>query len=197
MTLSPAYSKAQQEITSDDSLAQPPLESSTIHKAETGEPGDMVIQESLPREDQTMVHKNKPPRAKYDPTIFKNHFANFQFRHGVDFECTLWDTVGNDDFQNAFLPPTRQAHQWFPEIEPHIRGGDFVLLLGLKQDLRYNSGTILKLKEQGRTPITIAEGEAMAEKIGALAYFEYSAKRYLGIENIFEAVLGILLEAER
>ncbi|CAN9085389.1 unnamed protein product [Alternaria alternata] len=63
MTLSPAYSKAQQEITSDDSLAQPPLESSTIHKAETGEPGDMVIQESLPREDQTMVHKNKPPRA--------------------------------------------------------------------------------------------------------------------------------------
>jgi hypothetical protein len=40
------------------------------------------------------------------------------------------------------------------------------------------------------------QGEAMAEKIGALAYFECSAKRYLGIENVFETVLDILLEAE-
>jgi hypothetical protein len=43
----------------------------------------------------------------------------------------------------------------------------------------------------------LIQGEETAEKIGALAYFECSAKRYLGIENIFEAVLDILLEAER
>ena len=124
----------------------------------------------------------------------------------MDFKCTLWDTVGNDDLHNAFLPPTRQAHQvrsisyksteifcicfsidnwesldnvvqkvrglscspfllppcakpgqWLPEIEPSIREWNPVCLLGLKQDLRYDPETILKLGEQGRAPITRAE----------------------------------------
>lgn len=63
MTLSPASSNAQQEITSGNGLAQSPLESPTIHKAETGEPGDMIIQKSLPGEDKTKVHENRVPKA--------------------------------------------------------------------------------------------------------------------------------------
>jgi hypothetical protein len=59
--------------------------------------------------------------------------------------------------QLLLLSSCAKHGQWLPEIEPHICGGDLVLLLGLKQDLRYDGETILELKEQGRAPITMAE----------------------------------------
>jgi hypothetical protein len=59
MTHSLISDNAQKEITSGDGHAQSPLESSSIRKAETEEPGDMIIQNSMPGENEIMVDENR------------------------------------------------------------------------------------------------------------------------------------------
>lgn len=51
-----------------------------------------------------------------------------------------------------------------------------MILVGNKKDLRTDQKTIDGLKKGNQSPVTYEQGQAMAEKIGAIAYIECSAK---------------------
>lgn len=59
------------------------------------------------------------------------------------------------------------------------------MLLGLKSDLRNKKSCIELLKTQGLTPVTTAQGQALAKRMGAL-YMECSSKEKIGVEEIFD-----------
>lgn len=49
--------------------------------------------------------------------------------------------------------------------------------MGNKKDLRHDPKTVKELREKCKmAPVTYEQGQAMAEKIGAAAYVECSAK---------------------
>ena len=66
-------------------------------------------------------------------------------------------------------------------------------LVGTKYDLKDDESTLAKMKlesPKNPTPISKAEGEAMAKKIKAIRYFETSAKPpTFGISELFEAII--------
>lgn len=90
-----------------------------------------------------------------------------------------------------------------------------VILVGCKMDLRANTKTLEELKRIQQTPVTvkqvsyiillaymvtslkILQGEAMAEKIGAVCYVECSALRGDGVREVFRTAttcaLGTML----
>ena len=47
----------------------------------------------------------------------------------------------------------------------------------------------------GRAPVAFAEGQALAEQIGAIAYLECSAKDYIGVQEVFQAATEAAIEA--
>ena len=71
-----------------------------------------------------------------------------------------------------------------------------IILLGLKSDLRNKRTCIDLLKTQGLTPVTTAQGQGVAKKMGAL-YMECSSKEMTGVHEIFEAAINtVVAEAE-
>ncbi len=62
------------------------------------------------------------------------------------------------------------------------------MLIGLKTDLRHNKTCIDLLRSQGLTPVTQAQGQAVAHKMGA-KYMECSSKEWIGVEEIFDAAI--------
>ena len=64
------------------------------------------------------------------------------------------------------------------------------MLLGLKSDLRTNPRCIDMLSAQGLTPVTTAQGLAVAAKMGA-TYMECSARTNSGVREIFDKAVTI------
>lgn len=64
------------------------------------------------------------------------------------------------------------------------------MLLGLKSDLRTNPRCIDMLSAQGLTPVTTAQGLAVAAKMGA-TYMECSARTNVGVREIFDKAVTI------
>jgi hypothetical protein len=59
-------------------------------------------------------------------------------------------------------------------------------LVGDNRELRYDEETIQKLAKIKQEPVTTVEGRAMAEKIGAVGYFECSAMLNEGVNEVFQ-----------
>lgn len=122
---------------------------------------------------------------------------------GVDFKTkllninnqkvklTIWDTAGQERFRTltssyyrgcqgvliVFDVTTRssfdQIPKWFDELTSHISSSEIVAyVVGNKTD------------RPGRV-VTQEEGEAIAQKVGASAYFEASAKDGTGVRELF------------
>ena len=68
-----------------------------------------------------------------------------------------------------------------------------VLLVGNKKDIRMDS--IAKVHFHGRNvePIKIEDGHAMAQKIGAFAYLECSAKLNDGVREVFDVTFRAII----
>jgi Ras family protein A len=83
--------------------------------------------------------------------------------------------------------------KWIPEIR-HFCGQCPVILVACKKDLRTDSQTIAKLKQDGERPVTTEVGKEIAAQIKADAYMECSAKTREGIEELFIHAARLLLE---
>ena len=79
------------------------------------------------------------------------------------------------------------AWQWYPEVL-HFCPTTPIILCGLKSDLRTKRTCIELLKTQGLTPVTQAQGRAVADKMGAM-YMECSSKEMNGVHEIFETAI--------
>ena len=62
-----------------------------------------------------------------------------------------------------------------------------IILVCNKVDLRFKDKTRKELAKHKQEPVTYKQGYAMAEKVGAFAYVECSAKLNQGVHEVFEA----------
>jgi len=70
-----------------------------------------------------------------------------------------------------------------------------IILCGLKSDLRNKRTCIELLKTQGLTPVTQSQGQAVAQKMGAM-YMECSAKELHGVHEIFDTAIDIAVRGQ-
>lgn len=82
--------------------------------------------------------------------------------------------------------------RWFPEIHHHAPNTP-VILVGLKADLREDPVVIARLKERRQSPITTAQGQALAREFGAIKYLECSALSQRGLKAVFDEAIRVVL----
>ncbi|KAK9512918.1 hypothetical protein O3M35_001229 [Rhynocoris fuscipes] len=138
--------------------------------------------------------------TEYVPTVFDN-FADSIVVDGQDFNMTLWDTAGQEDYERlrplsypntdcfllCFSVGNKTSYdnivsKWFPELRHHCPNVP-IILVATKTDLRETQADTL-------TPI---DGKKMRRKIRAVKYVECSALKGEGLREIFiEAVRACL-----
>ncbi|KAK9472806.1 small GTPase superfamily [Dipodascopsis tothii] len=148
----------------------------------------------------------------YVPTVFENYVADVEV-DGRHVELALWDTAGQEDYDrlrplsypdsNVILicfsidsPDSLDNVQekWISEVI-HFCQHLPIILVGCKKDLRFDTKTIEELQKTSQRPVTVEEGQAVAEKIGAIKYLECSARTHEGVREVFEhATRAALLE---
>lgn len=111
--------------------------------------------------------------------------------------CSLWDTAGQERYRGAGALYYRNAKavavvfdlavratfatlpRWLDEVREHAGGPLPIVVMGNKTDL------------EERRAVSVEEAEAEAAKIGAVAYYEVTAKRgdnvYLAFQRLVEA----------
>uniref|UniRef100_A0A6B2LJN8 Uncharacterized protein n=1 Tax=Arcella intermedia TaxID=1963864 RepID=A0A6B2LJN8_9EUKA len=82
--------------------------------------------------------------------------------------------------------------KWSPEVS-HYCANIPVVLVGLKEDLRKDSGVVQKLAAKGECPVSCEQGVQMAQKIGAVKYLECSSMTPLGLKDVFDEVIRAVL----
>ena len=136
---------------------------------------------------------------------------------GKPYTLDLFDTPGQEDYDRVRplgYPHTdvflivfsivqyggciNPLHKWYPEVSHHCPDVP-IILVGNKLDLRDDRETVEKLRRECKlSPITTAQGEDLARKIGAVKYCECSALTREGLGNVFaEAALAALKPPEQ
>lgn len=73
----------------------------------------------------------------------------------------------------------------------HFCKGVPLILVCTKIDLRNDPTTESLMAAQGTRPISAAEGEKAAKEIGASGYLECSAKKGVGVQEVFDEALRL------
>ena len=72
-----------------------------------------------------------------------------------------------------------------------------IVLVGTKKDLRTDKHTIYKLAKRGLEPVKEEDGHAVANRNGAYAYVECSARLNEGVWEVFETAALALIPKSR
>lgn len=147
----------------------------------------------------------------YVPTVFENYLTNVRASSGKMIELAIWDTAGQEDYDrlrplsypdtnvllvcfSVDLPVSLEniVEKWIPEITLYCPGVPFILV-GLKTDLRSDSETKARLARRGQHVVTAEEGKSCAKKIGAYKYMECSAKNRVGLADIFNTAMSVVI----
>ncbi|XP_066911425.1 transforming protein RhoA-like [Clytia hemisphaerica] len=75
---------------------------------------------------------------------------------------------------------------WYPFTQKHCPTAK-LFLLSTKKDLRNDEKVIRELSKADERPVTYNQGKNMANKIGAIGYYECSTRLGEGVEEIFKA----------
>jgi Ras-related C3 botulinum toxin substrate 1 len=146
--------------------------------------------------------------SEYIPTVFDNYSVDIMV--GDDpVTLGLWDTAGQEDYDRlrplsypltdvfiisfAISSPVSLSSvwkKWIDEVK-HFAGDRPILLTGLQHDRRKDTETIERLSNQGMTPVTYAQGLAVAKSIGAAAYVECSALTAEGLKSVFDTAIKL------
>jgi small GTP-binding protein len=141
--------------------------------------------------------------SSYVPTVFDNYSANLMV-DSKPFNIGLWDTAGQAEYDRLrplSYPQTdvflicysvvsvasfeNVANKWLPEVRHHCSTTPF-LLVATKIDLRDDTDTVQKLRQNNQEPITQQQGVSAAKKHGAVKYCEVSALTQRGIKDLFD-----------
>lgn len=148
-----------------------------------------------------ITYTTKEFPSEYVPTIFDN-FAGTLCVDGQEFDMTLWDTAGQEDYERirplsypntdcflvCFSVNSRNsyenvANKWQPEIKYHCPKTPIVLV-GTKGDLR---------NAENADTITPKECKKMKKKVKAYKYVECSALKRENLDEVFtEAIRAVL-----
>eukprot|EP01098_Paradermamoeba_levis_P003446 TRINITY_DN156_c0_g2_i5.p1 TRINITY_DN156_c0_g2~~TRINITY_DN156_c0_g2_i5.p1 ORF type:complete len:200 (-),score=59.49 TRINITY_DN156_c0_g2_i5:47-646(-) len=151
--------------------------------------------------------------TEYVPTVFDNYSANIMV-DGKTISIGLWDTAGQEDYDRlrplsypqtdvflicfSVVNPTSYSNvksKWHPEVNHHCPEAK-IILVGTKLDMREDPETLEKLQENGKKPITEAEGQQLAKEISGMMYRECSALTQKGLKQVFdEAIKACLFKA--
>ena len=150
----------------------------------------------------------------YVPTVFENYVADIEVE-GKSVELALWDTAGQEDYDRLrplSYPDTdvilmcfsidspdsleNIPEKWTPEVK-HFCPNVPIILVGNKRDLRNDDATRKELAKMKQEPVKVDEGRAMADKIGAFAYLECSAKTKDGVREVFETATRAALQVKK
>ena len=72
-----------------------------------------------------------------------------------------------------------------------------IVLVGNKKDLRHDPSIVSEMAKMKQEPVTIEQGQAMADKIGACRYIECSAKTKESVREVFETATIAALQARK
>ncbi|XDV36823.1 hypothetical protein PO909_006544 [Leuciscus waleckii] len=141
---------------------------------------------------------------EYIPTVFDNYSAQMSV-DGRTVSLNLWDTAGQEEYDRLRTLSYPQTNVFIicysigsPSSFANVRHNVPILLVGTKRDLRSDTETVKKLKEQGLAPTTNQQGGALAKQIGAVKYMECSALLQEGVREVFvEAVRAVLYPATK
>jgi len=150
----------------------------------------------------------------YVPTVFENYVADIVV-DGKQVELALWDTAGQEDYDRLrplSYPDTdvilmcfsidnpdsleNITEKWTPEVK-HFCPSVPIILVGNKKDLRTDLVTIEELAKLKLSPVKADDGRAVAERIGAAAYVECSARTKEGIREVFEVATRNALKTKK
>jgi len=151
---------------------------------------------------------------EYVPTVFDNYVVNLTAGDDT-IELGLRDTAGQEEYDrlrplsyanaNVFLicfsvvsPVSFEnvSSKWFPEVQ-HYQPQTPKLLIGTKSDLREDSGTLDKLKQQGQAAVSGGQAEELAKKLKAVKYLECSAYTGSNLKGVFDEAVKTVLFGPR
>ncbi|XP_030207089.1 rho-related GTP-binding protein RhoH [Gadus morhua] len=145
----------------------------------------------------------------YKPTVYENMGVDV-YMDGVPISLGLWDTAGDDTYQNIRPMSYQQAdvvllcfsvanpssladvrHKWMAEVRRHLPSVP-VVVVGLQTDQREAS------QLRGGAPcIGVAEGRRVAQELQAKGYLECSALADRGVQKVFECAVRIAVKQTR
>ncbi|KAF1755990.1 hypothetical protein GCK72_012443 [Caenorhabditis remanei] len=157
--------------------------------------------------------KNQFPEA-YVPTVFDTDSIDIEV-DGKYVQLDLWDTAGQEDYERLRPLSYPETHiilicfsidfpdslenvieKWTPEIKHFCPKVPF-LLVGNKKDLRDDEETLRELEKKRQVPVKYEQGVEVAQRIGAVGYFECSAKRNEGVKEIFDVAVQETLRKQK
>jgi len=149
--------------------------------------------------------------TEYVPTVFEN-FNAVQPYLDRNVNMNLWDTAGQEEYDKLrpLSYPNTDAliicysvdckpsyvnikDKWIKEVREAAPNSPFILV-ATKTDLRDDPKAIAELKKTGQTFLTREQGEELKEAIGAKVYMECSAKSRVGVEEVFETAVRVIVE---
>lgn len=150
-------------------------------------------------------HMTKTFDENLAPTVFSSTTNEYKHEQG-SIELRLWDTAGQDEFSRfrhlalptadyiliCFSVDNKASYDevrdtFIPLIKECCPTAKY-FIAATKIDLREDSNVLERLVENGSSPISRETGLQLAKSVGAVAYFECSAKLNIGIDEIFDQI---------
>eukprot|EP01105_Mastigella_eilhardi_P008199 TRINITY_DN2004_c0_g1_i2.p1 TRINITY_DN2004_c0_g1~~TRINITY_DN2004_c0_g1_i2.p1 ORF type:complete len:199 (+),score=47.54 TRINITY_DN2004_c0_g1_i2:304-900(+) len=108
---------------------------------------------------------------------------------GTDVFIVCFNIVGHDSYENV-------EPKWVQEINASNPDTPLILV-GTKLDLRHDKTILRDLESSGAQPVSPEEGEALRQRINAVAYLECSALTQTGVNEIFNQAIKAVFDKEK